>query len=176
MAENAKWLIEQHGADAKMVLWAHNAHVAVETDTLHGSAVSMGYHLRSEYGEDLLVAGFDFYVGKFRAVPSDGSGVYIGGAEPFDAQPPPPKSSAWYFHGSRLQRFILDLRGVNFETVATSWLGDPLKMRRIGALYQLGNPDVHFYDAILPSQFDVIIYFDHTAATRALRFRYPTHW
>jgi len=32
MAENATWLLDQAGPDAKIVLWAHNSHVGMSAD------------------------------------------------------------------------------------------------------------------------------------------------
>ena len=62
MAENALWALEQEGPDGKIVLWAHNGHVAAQEG-------AMGARLRNVLGEDLRVFGFAFGEGAFQAVP-----------------------------------------------------------------------------------------------------------
>ena len=71
MAENAIWLLEQEGPDAKIVLWAHNLHVSTRTGW-------MGMHLREVFGDDLVIVGFDFFAGSFTAVTQTGTGEFSG--------------------------------------------------------------------------------------------------
>ena len=35
----------------------------------------MGHHLRTEYGDDLVIVGFDFYQGEFRALTLSDAGT-----------------------------------------------------------------------------------------------------
>ena len=57
MAENAAWLLDQAGPEARMVLWAHNLHV--QRGSL-GGQLAMGAHLHSRYGAGMVVVGFAF--------------------------------------------------------------------------------------------------------------------
>jgi erythromycin esterase len=174
MAENARWLLEQAGPEAKIVLWAHNGHVA-DDPTYGGLGAAMGHHLRATYGNDLVIAGFDFYQGSFRAVTVLPSGTYAGLDE--HAVGAPPKSSyEYYFHSAGLERFILDLRGVDLTTPATSWLAGPRKMRTIGAGFMPTSPQRYFYDVSLPARYDLLIYFDDTHASRGLPREPPAEW
>ena len=172
MAENAKWLLDQAGPDAKMVLWAHNGHVA--DNPSYGESVSMGYYLRRLYGEDMVIAGLDFFQGSFRAVTY--LGYSYGGVDDHFVGPAPPLSYEDYFHATGLDRLILDVRGVNLGTAATSWLAGPRLMRSIGSVYSPTNPDSYLYDVSIPSLYDLIIYFDSTSAAVGLPFQYPTGW
>jgi erythromycin esterase len=172
MAENAKWLLDQAGSGAKMVLWAHNGHVADNPD--YGESVSMGYYLRRHYGDDMVIAGFDFFQGSFRAVTY--LGYSYGGVEDHLVGPAPPLSYEDYFHATGMDRMILDVRGVDLGTAATSWLAGPRLMRSIGSVYSPTNPDAYLYDVSIPSLYDLIIFFDSTSAAVGLPFQYPTVW
>jgi erythromycin esterase len=173
MAENAKWLLEQAGPDSKMVLWAHNGHIA--DDPNYGQSVSMGYYLRRHYADDLVIAGFDFYQGGFRAVTYIRYNVY-GGVENHTVGPPLPHSYEDYFHSAGMDRFVLDLRGVGLGSSATTWLAGPRLMRSIGSVFSPTNPDSYFREVSIPSYYDLIIYFDSTTAAVGLPFQYPDSW
>jgi erythromycin esterase len=71
MAENVKWLLDQLPEGSRIVLWAHNGHVA--TDEYYGGGWSMGRYLRDTYGSDMRVMGFDFARGSFNAVGQSGT-------------------------------------------------------------------------------------------------------
>jgi erythromycin esterase len=173
MAENAIWLLDQAGPDAKIVLWAHNGHVA--DNPAYGGGASMGHHLRTEYGDDMVIVGFDFYRGEFRAVTMLSSGSY-GSLTEHSVGAPPTLSYEYYFHSAGLDRFILDLRGVDLGTSATSWLAGPRKMRSIGSVFAPSSPGNYLYDVSLPTRYDLIIYFDNTRAAIGLPYQPPDAW
>jgi erythromycin esterase len=173
MAENTIWLLDQAGPEAKIVLWAHNGHVA--DSPVYGGGGSLGHYLREEYGDDMVIVAFDFYQGEFRAVTELPSGDYKG-LEVHSVDEPPRLSYEYYFHSAGLERLILDLRGVNMGIPATSWLAGPREMRSIGAIFTPSNPEKYFHECRLPSIFDLVIYFDHTQAAVGLPFRYPNDW
>jgi erythromycin esterase len=173
MAENAIWLLDQAGPDAKIVLWAHNGHVADNPN--YGESVSMGYYLRREYQDDIVIAGFDFFQGGFRAVTYLGYAGY-GGVEDHFIGPASTLSYEGYFHSAGMDRMILDTRGVNLETPATSWLAGPRLIRSIGAVFSPNNPDAYSYEVSIPSFYDLMIYFDSTSAAVGLPFKYPNSW
>jgi erythromycin esterase len=173
MAENTIWLLDQAGPDSKVVLWAHNGHVA--DNPTYGAGASMGHHLRGEYGDDMVIVGFDFYQGEFRAVTALPGGSY-GSLAVHSVGVPPRLSYEYYFHSAGLERLILDLRGVDMATTATSWLAGPRKMRSIGAVFAPSNPAVYLYDVSLPSRYDLVIYFDNTRAAIGLPYQPPDVW
>jgi erythromycin esterase len=173
MAENTIWLLNQAGSDAKIVLWAHNGHVA--DNPVYGGGSSMGHYLREEYGDDMVTVAFDFYKGEFRALTELPGGDY-GQIEVHSVDDPPMFSYEYYFHTPELERLILDLRGVDMGTSATSWLAGPRYMRSIGAIFTPSNPQKYFYLCRLPSISDLVIYFDHTHAAVGLPFRFPNEW
>jgi erythromycin esterase len=173
MAENAIWLLDQAGPEAKIVLWAHNGHVA--DNPTYGYAESMGYHLRQHYGAEMVIAGFDFYQGGFQAITRSSSGTYTG-LNDHTVGPPPVTSYEHYFHSGGMERMVLDVRPVNLGTTATSWLAGPRLMRSIGAVYTPTNPGAYLYEVRIPAFYDLIIYFDATTSAMGLPFQYPDGW
>jgi erythromycin esterase len=110
MAENVTWLLDQAGPDAKIILWAHNSHVA---DVSLPEGTSMGYHLREQYGQDLVIVGFAFYEGQVSV---------------YSVPPAIPGSFGWYAHSTGVPQFMLNLKDLDLrkaETAPTQWLARP---------------------------------------------------
>src|SRR5260370_37345703 len=66
MAENIGWLHDHEGSNAKIVLWAHNLHIADIPDYFGSQEKNMGAFLRDWYQENYLSIGTSFYQGTFR--------------------------------------------------------------------------------------------------------------
>lgn len=165
MAENTKWIIDQEGPNAKIVLWAHNGHV--HFDPVHGR--TMGTHLRNEYGDDLVIVGFSFYEGSFNAVTDNFPDGY-GDLTVHTTPPPPDDAYAYHFHGAYMPRMYLDLRTIDFDSPATDWIPGPRRFRSIGAVYCDDYPEWYYYDARLPEEFDIIVYINSTTESSLLPF------
>ena len=161
MAENVSWILNQAGPNAKIVLWAHNGHVGKGPP---GS--SMGTYLEEKYGDQMVVFGFTFYSGSFNA--RTGEGLHnVGVVIKHWVEPPPKDSFEYCFHEVGVPLFFLDLQAIP-PGPATHWLLEPHYIRTIGALYDDSRPLHFFQKAILPSAFDVIIYFENTTASHLL--------
>ncbi|MGW8265684.1 MAG: erythromycin esterase family protein [Longimicrobiales bacterium] len=173
MAENAIWLHDEAGPESRIVLWAHNGHVA--DNPTYGQGQSMGWHLRRHYQGDMVIVGFDFYQGGFRAVNQTSSGSYTG-VEDHTVGPPPVGSYEYYFHSAGMERMILDLRNVDLGAAATTWLAGPRLMRSIGAVYRPTTPGDFLYGVSIPSRFDLIVYFENTSAAVGLPYNPPSEW
>jgi erythromycin esterase len=168
MAENSAWLLEQGGPGAKIVLWAHNAHVGRLTEsTPEYKWGSMGHHLRERFGEEAVIFGFDFHSGSFNAVTMRDN--QFMGLNVHQVEPPPADSYEHYFAGAGIPRMFLDLRGVDTSLPETSWLQGPHPMRSIGSVYDRSTPERWFTEARLLELFDVLIYFQDTTASGLLR-------
>ena len=81
MAENTAWLLE-HYPDEKIVLWAHNAHVA--NDPAYGS---IGFHLTNDLADDYTTVAFMFSQGDFTAVEVEGERNVGLGKQSIDTAP-----------------------------------------------------------------------------------------
>jgi erythromycin esterase len=163
MAENVAWLLDQAGVDAKVVLWAHNGHVGM--DSAHGKP--MGACLREQYGDEMVIFGFTFYSGSFNAIEMSGPGQF-GGLTEYQIALPPEDSYEYYFRGAELPRLFLDLRGIQPGSPATDWLLEHHPFRSIGAVYNESSPSEFFQRVALPQVFDVVIYFQDTTSSLLL--------
>jgi hypothetical protein len=163
MAENVSWLLDQAGPNAKMVVWAHNGHVGVDST----SGESMGAYLRKQYGNALVSFGLTFYSGSFNALTMTESGQF-GALAVHQVAPPSENSYEYYFHSAGLARFALNLRGIQRGTPATDWLFGPHLLRYVGAGYTDANPEAFFRAVVLSEMFDVIVFFEHTSPSHLL--------
>jgi len=128
MAENVKWLLDQEGRDAKIMLWAHNGHVS--TTPQPGTPQPMGSHLRKEFGDQMVVFGFAFNQGSFRAVEPD------KGMRTFTVGPAPENSLDQALASAGMPLFALDVRHPPEPVV--KWLADARGSRSIGAVFNDG--------------------------------------
>lgn len=67
MAQNALWIME-HLKDEKIMVWAHNVHIATDSFTMsreEGSLEGMGFHLKEELGEKMISIGAAFNTGEY---------------------------------------------------------------------------------------------------------------
>lgn len=170
MAENILWMLENAGPDAKMVVSAHNGHVAFSPDLLQGDQgeiemVWMGVHLREVLGEDLVVMGFGFASGSFRAIGiSESTGNYLGYAE-YSISSPIRNSYESLFASVGLPRFILDLRQVDEVLSPGNILQEPRSFTSFGLGYVVNNPEANASMTILPDEFDFLIFFEKTTSS-----------
>jgi erythromycin esterase len=171
MADNVSWLLDRAGPASKIVLWAHNAHVAAAALAApDGTALrGMGSRLREHYGDELIVAGFDFFSGTFNAIGQDPD--LAPSAEPqwvHEVPLPLPESVEYTLAQLGLPRFMLDLRFVEAGTPTGDWLIEERPMWSIGAAYSPTMLDNVRIVVNLPHHFDVLIYFQETSASQRL--------
>ena len=150
MADNVKWILD-HNPKAKIVLWAHNGHVA----TGGFSYKTMGSALRRMYGKEMVVFGFAFNQGSFQAMAQGG-----GGLKNFTVPPAKAETLDGTLASAGIPLFALDLRS------APAWFDQPRGSRQIGAVYPEGEPYA-FVANIVPKQaFDALLFVDTTTAAR----------
>jgi erythromycin esterase-like protein len=150
MAENVKWILDQDPA-AKIVLWAHNGHVAAGGFRFE----TMGSVLRKMYGDRMVVFGFSFNQGSFQAIPQGG-----GRLKAFTVPPAPADSLDGMLASAGLPLFALDLRK------APEWFGEPHAARQIGSVYPEGQPFAFLSPLAAAEAFDALLFVDTTTAAR----------
>ena len=171
MAENVTWLLDRGGPASKIILWAHNTHVAATAQPLPDGTLlrGMGSHLRERYGDELLVVGFDAFSGTFTARGADPSRIPSADIARTHALPLPlPESAEYTFAQLGLPRFMLDLRSVEDTTAAGSWLIEARPMWSIGAVFDPAIVEDPRVVASLVHQFDVLLYVHETSASQLL--------
>jgi erythromycin esterase len=164
MADNVIWLLEQVSPDTKVILWAHNDHVA---DRLTSSGRRMGAYLEDVYGQDLLIVGLaSGDEGSFNAITYEFG--RLGGVDMHAVPESPRDSYESYFARAELERMVLDLRDVPAEDGA-EWLTEPRGLRSIGAVYDASLPAEEYFPQVdITSEFDLLIYLEQTTPSLLL--------
>lgn len=162
MAENVAWLHDHEGSTAKIVLWAHNLHIANIPDYFGSQEKNMGAFLRDWYQENYLSIGTSFYQGTFRNFSTSES--YI------DTLQAPSTDSYNYTLGSvGIPQYILDIRKTPSGPV-TNWVQGPRILRTVGLRGSHGADLDQVMFGSLQERFDVIIHFQNITASQLLRY------
>lgn len=150
MALNVKWILDQN-PNAKIVVWAHNGHVARSWMSYR----SMGEELHDMYGAQMVVLGFAFNRGSFQAMGARG-----GGLQNFTVGPAPAGSLDALLGAAGIPLFALDLRN------APPSLHETRPSRQIGAVFASETETNYFRRVSAPTIFDAILFVENTTAAR----------
>jgi protein-L-isoaspartate(D-aspartate) O-methyltransferase len=165
MFETLESVLAHHGPGARAVVWAHNSHVGDAGATEMGlrGEHNIGYLARQAFGMESYRIGFGTDHGTVAAANNWDEPMQI-----MAVRPSHPDSYEALFHESGVAAFLLHLREPNQASLREELLVPRLE-RAIGVIYR---PDTelqsHYFQAILPEQFDEYIWFDETAAVTAL--------
>jgi erythromycin esterase len=151
MASNIDWILQQNPG-AKVVVWAHDMHVA-------RTAGAMGSYLAANHGKDYVAFGQIFHQGQYNAVAD-------AGLMANDATVSFPGTVEYVLHSTGMPKFILDMRQASPNDPGSSWLFGTTQYRYIGALKQ----DGFLYTNQLTTDYDVLIFFDQTSPSVLLPF------
>ena len=152
MASNVAWILEQ-SPKAKIVLWAHNGHVAVKEQFGYRP---MGSFLRQAYGDKMVVFGFAFNQGGFQAVEAK------KGLHDFTLPPAPAGSLDAKLASAGIPMFALDLR----KSPKTGWWTEPHAGRSIGAMFADADADKYLYPTQAPKAYDALLFVEKTTPAR----------
>lgn len=150
IADNIKWILDQNPR-AKMVVWAHNGHVA----TGGFSYETMGTALRRMYDTQMFVFGFSFNQGSFQAIP-------LGGGALREFTVPPARSGTLdaALADAKIPLFALDLRQ------SPAWFKERRGSRQIGAAYPADNPFAYVAEIVAPESYDAVLFFERVTTAR----------
>jgi erythromycin esterase-like protein len=168
MTDTLDQLVRRLGPEAKVVVWAHNAHVGDARATQRGTGgqLNLGQLCRERrdgalldgLGGTVLNVGLTTHHGTVAAASQWG-----GPVEHKLLRPAIEGSYEELFHAVGLDRFLLDLRMLGAIEAS---LEEPRFERAIGAVY---SPEAERYlVACLPRQFDFVLYFDESCAVEPL--------
>jgi erythromycin esterase-like protein len=144
---------------ARLVIWAHNSHLgdARATEMASRGELNLGQLARERYDRDALLIGFSTYDGTVTA-----ANDWDQPAEQKRVRPGLAGSYEDVLHGVDLPSFMVDLQR---RGAATRALAEPRLQRAIGVIYR---PETerwsHYFESILPHQFDLMLHFDRTEA------------
>jgi erythromycin esterase len=160
MAENVQWILNHEGPASKMVIWAHNGHVA--TESAYGIDW-MGQHLRRALGREMVVFGFAFNQGGFQAIempfPSE------RGLRPFNLSPAPGGSLDSMLASAGLTIAAIDLRALPKDGSVAKWFGEPKGTRSIGAGFGEQSANT-MAPQVTPKIYDALLFVEKTTAAR----------
>jgi erythromycin esterase len=145
MAENVAWLLAQNPT-AKIVLWAHNGHVARNERW-------MGGQIAKRVKDEMVVVGFATGRGSYRAV-----GRTKNGLGEFLLAEPTAKSVEAVFAAAGQPRFLLDLRPARAGGEG-NWFADPHDHRSIGATEMTQQ----FFPMPIARDYDFIAWIEETS-------------
>ncbi len=150
-----------YGAGGKAIVWAHNSHVgdSAATEMSSRGEHNIGHLCRQQFGSDAYLVGFGTANGTVAAASDWGGPMEIK-----TVLPALPDSYERLCHDSGLPRFMLGLRD-RAELTGARALGKPRLERAIGVIYRPETERAsHYFQAVLPRQFDEYVWFDRTAA------------
>jgi erythromycin esterase len=162
MADNVKWLAEEAFPDEKIVLWAHNVHIAAAP--YWRDFEPMGQHLRDTFGDKLRTIGFAFDRGKVHGIGIKGGRVDPSGPTAIEISAAKPNSADELLSATGLPLFALDLRTLPVSSPLGGWIAQPQLLRNFGWFYDLDNPWAAYQSILLPKAFDALIFIKESSA------------
>jgi len=171
MADNARWILRDAGAGARLVLSAHNGHVSrtglTEVEG-YGTIESIGRALsadaKSVKDENLamVVIGSAFARGGFYA--------FGNGLRAFTVGAPKPGSREAAFLAAKLGPVLLDLRTAPKDGPVRAWLDEPLPLRFVGGQFDDAWPaqGADVQPSRLAAEFDALFFVPETTPSRLL--------
>ena len=165
MFETLQVLLAFHGPDTKAVVWEHNSHVGNSAATEMGARGehNVGGLARASFGDAAYLVGFGTDHGTVAAASDWGGPMEVKRVRPAHAE-----SYEWLCHAAAVEAFLLALRQPRRAELRDE-LAAPRLERAIGVIYR---PETelasHYFQAVLPAQFDEYIWFDETRAVTAL--------
>ena len=161
MFETLTNLLQHHGPSSRGIVWAHNSHVgdARATDMAKRGELNIGQLCRQEFGDDAYSIGFGTHTGTVAAA-SNWDGPMLAKR----VVPSLEQSYEFLFHESGEPNFLLPLRQTDAPEVRKALLKPRLE-RAIGVIYRPETElQSHYFQAVLPEQFDEYVWFDTTHA------------
>jgi erythromycin esterase len=153
MAENAAWIAEVEHPGAKVMLWAHNGHIAIQ----NGGA-PMGAYTKDHFGEDYIAAGFLFDRGSYTA--RDAATTVLG---VFSVNGAPGTGFERHFKGLGYPQAIADLRAVPPSGFATIYGSS--------TIWAIGASSTAFRATLaVRYSYDVLVWIEELHATHLVGF------
>ncbi len=166
MFETLESLLQHHGANSKAIVWAHNSHVgnAKATEMSLRGEFNIGQLCRAKFGEAAYIIGFGTHTGTVAAASN-----WDAPMEVMSVRPSLKDSYELLCHESGVARFLLPLRDSPRPSLIAK-LQKPRLERAIGVIYRPESErQSHYFQSILPKQFDEYVWFDQTTAVTPLK-------
>lgn len=165
MFDTLETVLRFRGPAAKAVVWEHNSHIGNAAATEMGARgeLNVGQLAREQYGDGAYLVGFGTDHGTVAAATNWDEEMQIKAVRPSH-----PESYERLCHDAGVPAFLLHLREPRREEVRAE-LEPPRLERAIGVIYRPETElQSHYFQAVLPWQFDEYIWFDETRAVTPL--------
>jgi len=157
-------LLKHHGPQSRGIVWAHNSHVgdANATEMSKRGEHNIGQLCKEHFGRGAYSIGFGTDRGTVAAATDWEGPMLIKNVRPaLDG------SYERLCHESGEPQFLLPLH--NGESASIQGLSSPRLERAIGVIYRPETErESHYFQAVLPEQFDEYVWFDRTSAVTPL--------
>lgn len=166
MAENIKWILDNETPDSKMMIWAHNLHVAkgientnkLTTEYQQGNVKRMGSNLYDIYKDKMYVIGFEFGKGSFIAnFKNKKNGQMANGKCTLKSVK---SDSAAYIFSKVDSLFFIDFKSCEKNKYAKNFLSTPQNCHYVGAGFSSENDS--YRSEILDVRYDGLIFVNNT--------------
>ncbi|WBQ03427.1 erythromycin esterase family protein [Kribbella sp. CA-293567] len=156
MADNVTWWNRTTGG--KVLVSAHNGHIAYESSMPETYPVTQGEFLRRQLGKRYVAVGLSFDRGSFNAADIEDPN---GTVRKFTIGPAPAGNNEHTVGKVPYRNFVVDLR--RLPASATSWLAEKRPTRDIGTGYPYPDSLV-----ALGKSYDILIHLDQVTAADLL--------
>lgn len=158
MASNIQWLLANRPAGTRMVVWAHNRHIANRVTTF----TNMGSQLRRALRASYVNLGFMFSHGAFQAIESrDGRGGALG---EITLDPPPGYYASSAFSRTGKPLVVLDLRTLPRVGPVREWFATPHPVRQVVQMFL--SEEAMTSPEVLLDSYDAVVFVDKTTRAR----------
>jgi len=158
-------LLEFHGPRSRAVVWEHNSHVgdASATEMAARGELNIGQLCRQQFRDEVYSIGFGTDHGTVAC-----ASYWDGPLEVKSVRPSHPDSYERLFHDTGERSFFLPLRAAG-DPELRRLLTEPRLERAIGVIYRPETERAsHYFHAVLPHQFDELVWLDETRAVAPL--------
>lgn len=165
MFDTLRMVMSFRGPESKAVVWEHNSHIGNAGATEMGvrGELNVGQLARDHFRDDACLVGFGTDHGTVAAATD-----WDGEMEIKRVRPAHPDSYERLCHESGLPAFLLHLRDPRRRELREE-LEVPRLERAIGVIYRPETELLsHYFQAVLPWQFDEYVWFDETRAVTPL--------
>ncbi len=151
MAENIFYLLGREKPEAKVVVWAHNGHIAKTPGMLGGHLSTM---LKNHY----YAMGFEFYQGSFQTRNADINNQ-SSNLDIMSVGPPSHNALAWYLDKTGKDMFYIDFRSTGSDKVKN--FSKSYEMHSVGSMLSKIWPAM---EKTKLNKYDGLIYIKNTTA------------
>jgi protein-L-isoaspartate(D-aspartate) O-methyltransferase len=172
MFDTLRSILAHRGPDAKIVVWEHNSHIgdAAATEMAVRGEHNVGHLCRTAFGDAMYSIGFGTDHGTVAA-----ADAWDEPMRRMRVLPARHDSYERLCHASGVPAFLLPLREPHRDALRDE-LSEPRLERAIGVVYRPQTElESHYFQAVLPRQFDEYVWFDESSAVQPLDVAdYPT--